>query len=107
MITYSIIQKSQLESANRLDAEYYQPEYFIDYSKGDWKPIGSFLEICQYGISQAMNEDGVGYPIFRMDDIKNAFLMDDEVKYVQIPSRVFKKYQLESGDILFNRVNSE
>lgn len=26
-MNYSIIQKSQLESANRLDAEYYQPEY--------------------------------------------------------------------------------
>lgn len=27
MITYSIIQKSQLEGGLRLDAEYYQPEY--------------------------------------------------------------------------------
>ena len=27
MITFSIIQKSQLEGALRLDAEYYQPEY--------------------------------------------------------------------------------
>src|SRR4030042_3328785 len=27
MTSYSIIQKSQLEGANRLDAEYYQPEY--------------------------------------------------------------------------------
>ncbi len=27
MITFSIIQKSQLEGAHRLDAEYYQPEY--------------------------------------------------------------------------------
>ena len=27
MITFSIIQKSQLEGAKRLDAEYYQPEY--------------------------------------------------------------------------------
>ena len=26
-MTYSIIQKSQLEGAHRLDAEYYQPEY--------------------------------------------------------------------------------
>ena len=40
MITYSIIQKSQLEGAKRLDAEYYQPEYFIDFSKGRWQPIG-------------------------------------------------------------------
>lgn len=28
MITYSVIQKSQLEGAKRIDAEYYQPEYF-------------------------------------------------------------------------------
>ena len=27
MITYSIIDKSQLEGAHRLDTEYYQPEY--------------------------------------------------------------------------------
>lgn len=107
MITYSIIKKSQLECAYRLDAEYYQPEYFIDYSKGEWKPISSFLEICQYGISQAMNEEAIGYPIFRMDDIKNAFLMDDEIKYVDIPKNIFNQFKLEKNDVLFNRVNSE
>ncbi len=32
MISYSIIQKSQLEGAHRLDAEYYQPEY-LEFSK--------------------------------------------------------------------------
>ncbi|MCL4353216.1 hypothetical protein M1615_01935, partial [Patescibacteria group bacterium] len=73
-MTFSIIKKSQLEGANRLDAEYYQPEYFIDFNRGDWRPIGEFLDVCQYGISQAMNENNIGYPIFRMDDIKNAFL---------------------------------
>jgi type I restriction enzyme S subunit len=107
MITYSVIQKSQLEGATRLDAEYYQSEYFIDYSKGDWKPINSFLEICQYGISQAMNEEAIGYPIFRMDDIKNAFLMNDEVKHVDIPQNIFNQFKLEKNDVLFNRVNSE
>ena len=107
MITYSVIQKSQLEGATRLDAEYYQSEYFIDYSKGDWKPLNSFLEICQYGISLAMNEEAIGYPIFRMDDIKNAFLMNDEVKYVDIPQNIFNQFKLEKNDVLFNRVNSE
>jgi len=107
MITYSIIQKSQLEGATRLDAEYYQPEYFIDFTKGKWQPIGDFLEVCQYGISQSMNEDSVGYPIFRMDDIKNAFVVDNEVKYVDIPEAIFNQFKLEKGDILFNRVNSE
>lgn len=33
MITYSIIQKSQLESAKRLDAEYYQPEFLSNVEK--------------------------------------------------------------------------
>ena len=27
MLNFSIIQKSQLEGAKRIDAEYYQPEY--------------------------------------------------------------------------------
>lgn len=29
MITYSIIQKAQIEGAHRIDAEYYKPEYLI------------------------------------------------------------------------------
>ena len=32
MITYSLIKKSELEGALRMDAEYYQPEY-LDYKK--------------------------------------------------------------------------
>jgi len=104
---YSIIQKSQLEGALRLDAEYYQPEYFIDFTQGRWKPIGELLQICQYGISQAMNEEKIGYPIFRMDDIDHAFLIDDGVKYVDISKEIFSQFKLEKNDILFNRVNAE
>ncbi len=106
-MNFSIIQKSQLEEAHRLDAEYYQPEYFIDFSKGKWLPIGEALEVCQYGISQAMNEDGIGYPILRMDDIKDAYLVDDEIKYVEIADSIFNQYKLLVNDVLFNRVNSE
>ncbi len=107
MITCSIIRKSELEGPHRMDAEYYQPEYFIDFSKGKWKPIGNFVGICQYGISQSMNVENTGYPIFRMDDIKNTFLFDDEVKYVDISKSIFKQFKLEKNDVLFNRVNSE
>lgn len=107
MITHSIIQKSQLEGAHRLDAEYYQPEYFIDFTKGKWQPVGEALELCQYGISKDMNEEGHGYPIFRMNDIKNAFLNEDNIKYIDIPENIFNEYRLEKNDILFNRVNAE
>lgn len=107
MITFSIIQKSQLEGTMRLDAEYYQPEYFIDFTKGDWRPIGNFLKKCQYGLSQAMNDEKKGYPIFKMDNINHAFLFDDEVRYADISKGVFNDFRLEKNDVLFNRVNSE
>ncbi|NQU77715.1 restriction endonuclease subunit S [Candidatus Falkowbacteria bacterium] len=107
MITYSIIQKSQLEGAHRLDAEYYQPEYFIDFSKGNWESIGDCVSLCQYGLSKAMNEEKIGYPIFKMDDIDYGFLFGDKTKSVEIPDNIFRDYALEKNDVLFNRVNSE
>ena len=107
MITYSIIQKSQLEGAHRLDAEYYQPEYFIDFNKGLWRPIGEVLELCQYGISQAMNDKEMGYPIFKMDNIDYAFLFDDDVRYADISEATFHEFELKKDDVFFNRVNSE
>lgn len=107
MAVVSIGKLSEAGNQHRLDAEFYQPEYFIDFSKGSWKPIRRFLEICQYGISQAMIEEPRGYPIFRMDDIKDCFLLDDEVKYIEISERNFEQFKLEINDILFNRVNAE
>ncbi len=107
MAVYSIIKLSELEGAKRIDADFYKPDYFIDFSKGVWRPIKEFLSICQYGISQAMTEEPRGCPIFRMDDIKDCFLLDDEIKYVDTSSQVLSQFKLEINDVLFNRVNSE
>jgi len=54
-----------------------------------------------------MTEEPPGYQIFRMDDIENCFLVDDELKRVEISDSLFKQFKLERNDILFNRVNSE
>ena len=102
-----VVRRSELERALRLDAEYYQPKHSIDFTKGSWLPIGDIVQTCQYGISRAMTEEPIGYAIFRMDDIKSGFLVDDAVKCVQIPEDVFKKCRLDREDLLFNRVNSE
>ena len=107
MAVISVEKLSEAEKYHRLDPEFYQPQYFIDFSKGRWEPIKKFLDICQYGISQAMIEEPKGYPIFRMDDIKDCFLMDDEVKYIEISEPIFEQFKLEVNDILFNRVNAE
>ncbi len=106
MIASSIIKKSQLEGALRLDAEYYQQEYFIDFSKGNWQSIGDCLSACEYGLSLAMNDEKIGYPMFKMDDINDGFLFDDDVRYADIPQALFEQFKLQYDDVLFNRVNS-
>ena len=107
MITYFIIKKSQLEGSKRLDAEYYQPEYFIDFSKGDWQPIGEHLEKCQYGLSLAMNDEKIGYPIYKMDDIDYGLLFEDNIRYAKISDKEIESYLIKKNDIFFNRVNSD
>ncbi|MCX6764013.1 MAG: restriction endonuclease subunit S [Candidatus Moranbacteria bacterium] len=106
-MNFSIIQKSQFEGSTRIDAEYYQPEYFIDFAKGNWKFIGEVLKKCQYGLSLAMNDDKKGYPMFKMDNIEDAFLFDNKVRFADVSEIIFKNFQLEKNDVLFNRVNSE
>ena len=116
MIIYSIIQKSQLEGALRLDAEYYQPEYLeIEKSlhgtnsykfwrdiKGKFitGPFGSEFNVENY------IPDG-DYRYVRGKDVKDFFLLDDDNVY--IPKEDFerlKKYSLNEGDILISVVGT-
>ena len=90
-----------------MDAEYYQPEHFIDFMKGTWRPIGDVLDLCQYGISQAMNDDKKGYPIFKMDNIDYGFLFDDDMRFADVSDSIFNQFKIKKDDVFFNRVNSE
>jgi len=67
--------------------------------------IGAVVEMAQYGISESMSEDGM-YPIFRMNNIENGYMVGEPMKYIDLDNREFEKYRVEKGDILFNRTNS-
>lgn len=68
--------------------------------------INLSLEV-QYGLNEAMNEGGVGYKIFRMNEIFGGRMMDGgEMKCADISAEEFAKYRLNRGDVLFNRTNS-
>jgi len=61
----------------------------------------------QYGLSQKMNEGGIGYKIFRMNEIVQGRMVDNGLmKYADITPDEFIKYKLNHGDLLFNRTNS-
>ena len=58
----------------------------------EYLPIKDFLIQSQYGLSMSMNEDGNGYPIYRMNEIHN-MLCDLEVsKYAEISPDILNKF---------------
>lgn len=61
----------------------------------------------QYGLNEGMNEGGVGYKIFRMNEIIRGRMADNgSMKCADISALEFAKYKLAKGDLLFNRTNS-
>jgi type I restriction enzyme M protein len=69
--------------------------------------IDSLSLDVQYGLSEAMNESGAGYKIFRMNEIVQRRMFDGgQMKYADISAEEFAKLKLNKGDILFNRTNS-
>ena len=73
----------------------------------EWEVVrlGDVLELCQYGLSVPLKGEGK-YPIVRMDEIVNGYVIPDVAKYVEIDEETFRNFKLERGDVLFNRTNS-
>lgn len=116
MITHSIIKKSQLEGANRLDAEYYQPEYLVlqknlEQTKSimSWGEIDGKFITGPFG-SEFNTENYVKegeYRYVRGKDVKDFFPTDEDNVY--IPKEDYerlKRYSLIKGDILVSVVGT-
>ena len=114
MISYSIIQKSQLEGALRLDAEYYQPEYLnlisnLKSQKSKFLkeladkvfsgPFGSTLKSESYQM--------YGIPFIRIGDISDVFIERENLVYISEAEhkRIFSTH-LNPGDIVFSKIGT-
>jgi restriction endonuclease S subunit len=53
-----------------------------------------------------MNEDEIGFPIYRMNEIHNMFCDFEVKKYANLPQQEALKFSLNDRDVLFNRTNS-
>ncbi|MDR1182064.1 MAG: restriction endonuclease subunit S, partial [Bacteroidales bacterium] len=90
---------------SRMDSDFWTKEPKKN-SELQYKKVGDILLSSQYGISIAMNEDGIGYPIYRMNEIHN-MLCDLAInKCADITVSEFEKFELKDKDVLFNRTNS-
>ncbi len=111
MAVYSIIQKSQLEGALRLDAEYYQPEYLVLNSKLKTQN-SKFLRdlaksiICGPFGSAILQEDyrERGIPLIRVADLSDWFVKDDDLVFIEESiSQKMKRYQIVEGDVVVSQ----
>lgn len=93
MITCSIIKKSQLEGAIRLDAEYYRPEYLASQKRlmsFKTSPLSSLCKVTDgnhSSISECFTESGVRY--LRGQDLTDFFISESTPIY--IPEEVYNK----------------
>jgi len=102
-VNYSIIQKSQLEGALRLDAEYYQPEYLQIRKNIQDLGFFNFSELIK-SFSSGKNlqqTDDSNYPKFiRTQNVRPVLIDKDSMSYCT----ELKYPKLNYGDLLFVRV---
>jgi type I restriction enzyme S subunit len=107
---YSEVSLAELGQEMRFDADYWEPSYLRNEDIISAKKHSQTKGIApnpQYGISVAMNEDGNGYSILKMDNIMAMLAEDKDAKFADISEKIFNQFQLKKFDVLFNRVNSD
>lgn len=110
-MTYSIIKKSQLEGASRLDAEYYQPEYLdlnLKLKSRKSQPLDDLAEkiICGPFGSEILKGDyqESGAPLIRVANLNNYFVRDDDLIFIdKTLGEKLKKYQVSDGDLVVSQ----
>jgi len=86
-----------------------QKETEIGLIPKSWKVVrlgdDDILKKTQYGLSIKGKKSGK-YPILRMNNLINGSISIDDLQFVDLDEKTFRKFKLEKGDILFNRTNS-
>lgn len=89
----------------RIDSQFFtmaQPKN----PKLHYRRFGELLVSSEYGLSNEMNEDGKGYPIYRMNEMHSMLCDLDVAKCADINASEAREFLLRDGDLLFNRTNS-
>jgi len=95
----SSIEKSQSEMDGAVELIYASNAPRIEVAK-----LSTHI---QYGLNEKMNEAGIGFKTFRMNEIVQGRMVDNgTMKCADISAEEFAKYRLNKGDLLFNRTNS-
>jgi restriction endonuclease S subunit len=114
MITYSIIQKSQLERGYRLDAEYYQPEYLEVARKVKSLHHETLEDISEsivsfgaYALTNFIEWQDDGIPFIVAENIKEGFISYEGVRYISDKTdEILKKSRIQEEQVLLSMSGS-
>ena len=109
MAVYSIIKKSQLEGAKRLDAEYYQPEYLLLNEKLKKQSVKLLDELAFItdGIHASIDYDAdSNIRCFSAQAPKNNYFESVEQFISEKQHTANKRTALKAGDILLSSVGT-
>jgi type I restriction enzyme S subunit len=95
----------ELESANRIDAEHFQPQYArlrAHLKKTGCLPLNKLIQPVVNGFDCRNWQDN-GTPYIRVGDIAKGAISEDCARVSIDSSEVVKDVQIEEGDVLFAR----
>lgn len=105
MINYSIINKSELEGTQRIDSEYYKPEY-LGYCKllSKYRPLSEYIIRILHPVEIKREYEDNGLQILLAQNIRDNFL--DFSEKVFMPEHVINqiaKNRLKRNDVVMTR----
>jgi restriction endonuclease S subunit len=111
MAVFSIIQKSQLEGAHRLDAEYYQPEYltYVNKIKELSKPLVEFVKLIKHPaeIERIYEESGVPFLLTQNISPEIYTLQFEEKRFIRNEdAQRIPQNRLLIGDVVMTRTGA-
>lgn len=114
MVTHSVIPKSQLESAHRLDAEYYQPEYLEVNKKVNSLPhetldavSESIVSFGAYALTNFIEWEEDGIPFIVAENIKEGFISYEGVRCINGKTdEILKKSRVQNEQVLLSMSGS-
>lgn len=85
-----------------------EPDFFINDQKMKVSitNCASVISFCQYGTSKDLNDNGVGFPILRLNEFDGYFVNEYPSKTCSyINQEIFESLSLKKGDLLVCRTN--
>lgn len=70
-----------------------------------YERLGNLLQGLKYGTSQKCDYEKKGKPVFRIPNIGDGVLLNDNMKYAELPEKEYQQLALQAGDILLIRSN--